>query len=229
MEQITTQYPDVYGYIDYSGPTPHDESGLKNPIYTFKSESEDVYRAYLSFNTAAIPNTATIIAAELELYLHTYDEPIGINVSQYGVQIWYEHDRIGAAVTTDDWGLTGWSAYHSFGANPVLPVQVGVDVGTACVNVSGDSDFELRDGCVWSDTADGPTLHYYPLYGKMLPNKMWLQVTYTLPIGIFNKWNRRLPAKLAQFSGILAAVLLPNGEAFVIQRFAPRRLARAEA
>jgi len=217
----TTTYPDVYGWIGSGGSSAHDESGAENPCHVTRTTTEDYERAYVSFDTSVIPDSATIEAALLQVYIHDITTPIGINLSSLGAVVYYDHDKIGAAITSDDWAFSAFAGYKYLSGWPTdFPKSAEVIVVTASINVDGDSDYEIRDASVWSDSVPGPSLHYYPRYGSPA-SKMWLTVTYSVPGGFFNRWNWRLPA-LPGFSGILSALVLETGEIQITERFYPR-------
>lgn len=226
MSYFGTYYPDVFGYIYEGGGTPvaYDKSGQKVALLVQGSSVQTSYRAYLSFQTGVVPDTATILTAGLRLQLRSIFEEYGINVDHYEVDIYCQHARIGAAVTTDDWGLTTFGANLDYGASqPATPVNSNVAMPIACVNVTGDSDFEIRNASAWMNTNEGPQFGYFALYGKINPNVCWLDVTYDLPSAkpLVNRFNWR-GARLAGFSTILRVTRLSDGRVRVAERFRPR-------
>lgn len=224
----STIYPDVYGFIDATGPTAHDQSGTTGSCYTHRTTSADVVRAYFSFDTSAIPTNATVSAAVLRLYLDDIDLPVGISLNNVGIQVWYDHDRIGVGIDTSDWQMNSYAGYKYVGSQPFsLPYHLDVTVVTGSVNPGGDSDYEVRDASVWADSVDGPLCYFHARHGSPATDKTWLTVTWTAPRGLFNRFNRWLPA-LPGFSNVLAMMELPCGRIQVVQQFAPRlRIAEA--
>lgn len=220
--------PYTYGYIhDDSGLVAHDVTGTIGACLVYDDTAPNVSaRTYVSFLTGSIPDNANITAVEIRLYLKEVIEELGIDVGEYKVDFHYDADRIGPSVTTGDWGGYAYCGKKSWGGSlPSLPDQPDVALATACVNVEGATDIEIQDDSVWSDTARGPTYDFRPkFFGGF---KMWLLVTYTVPGGLFNRWNWKLPA-LPGFSNVIAAVFLPSGELQVIARF-PARPRSAEA
>jgi len=219
---LSTIFPDVYGWIDHSGPTAHDQSGTTGHCYVFKSGLNDVYRAYSSFDTSAIPTNCSVQTATIRAFMHSVNMPVGIVMISLGVQVWYEHDKIGGSIDTSDWGHSNFAGYKYIGACPLsFPCSFSIVVVPASVNPGGDSDYEFRDASEWTTTADGPVSCYHAKYGPASPNVMWLTVKWRAPLRFFNRFNLTLP-RLPGFSNVLSAVWLPNGSIEVTQRFPAR-------
>jgi len=221
-----TFYPSPYGYIGDSGSTAYDNTGTASKCYTLANiVTGSVERAYFSFDTSSIPEVATIVDVSIRAYCDFLSFSVEINLLTIAGMVWWEHDVIGASITTGDWGLANFGAYKLWGSGqppPSLPSSADIDLPNASVNVDGDSDYEFRDASNWTDSSEGPRLGYYakkPI-GTV---RMWLTVTFSIPKGLFNRWNWRLPA-MPGFSNVIAAVVLPSGDLKVLARFYPRPL-----
>lgn len=217
--------PITYGYIyDDGGLIAVEQTGTigAQKVCTRANES----RAYYSFRTGPIPNNATVDAVIFRLHLRDVIVPFGIDVQEYKFQIFYDHARIGDTITIDDWGGYAPCGVKSYGVTlPEMPVDIDVTLANASVNLTGDTDLEVQDSSTWAETDDGPT---WSFHARWFPGAMmWMDVTYTMPSGLFNRWNWKLPA-LPGFSSAIAAVMLPSGDLRVIARF-PAQLRSAEA
>lgn len=221
-----TFYPSPYGYIDDSGSTAFDLTGTASKCVTQDSNEGDIARGYFSFDTSSIPEVATVEDVSIRAYCDHLSVPVDCNISVLALMVWWEHDVIGEAITTGDWGFANFGAFQWWGLGqpspPSLPYSADIDLPNESVNTAGDSDYEFIDASTWSISDEGPALGYYAK--KPIANvRMWLTVTYSIPGGLFNRWNWRLPA-LPGFSSVLAAVLLPSGDLKVMARFYPRPL-----
>jgi len=217
--------PSPYGFIrDDGGLTAYDQTGTIAAQGVCTATIEE--RAYYSFNTAPIPNNATVDDVTFRLYLRLVDEPFGIDVGNYKFVVLYDDARIGNSITTDDWGGYVQCGSKSYGGTlPSLPANIDVTLIKACVNLTGDTDLEVQDDSAWTETAAGPEWYFH---AKWFPGlMMWIDVTYTVPTGLFNRWNWKLPA-MPGFSSVIAAVILPSGDIKVMARI-PGRLRSAEA
>jgi hypothetical protein len=234
MPYILTRYPDVFGYIENSSggvKTAYDKSGQKVAIDVAGHVSTPLStsRAYLSHATGGLSDSAIVTSASLRIYVNDTVIPMGIGNLVYRLNVYYEPSRIGSAVTTDDWGFANYGAQKDYGSSPVWPDSSAVAMPTSCVNLTGDTDVEIRDASSWTDSASGPTFHLYALLGKINPQKMWLDVTYELPTAkpLINRFNPRLP-HIPGFSSTLSVAFMGDGRLRVRERF-PSRLRPVEA
>ena len=217
-------YPDVYGYIKKDYPstyTAYDQSGTEKEQQVQKISAGHHMFALYSFDTSSIPTNATVNSVTFRIYITGLYEDIGLDVDSYILRFYYEADRVGAAITTDDWWFTTPGAQKIYGDTPPsLPYSDDITMPTGTVNKGGDTDIDVRDYSAYSGAPDGPR---WGFKARISGSRMWLDIDYTVPRGLFNRWNWRLPA-LPGFSNVIAAVVLPSGELKVLARFYPRPL-----
>jgi len=156
---VYTGYPDVLGYIDNNGPTAYDQSA---PAEQYVGETPqggtNRYRAYYSFDTAGIPHAAKPSGGSLNVWLDAIAVPGGITILDCRMRMHYDHDRIGAAVTTDDWAMSVGSTWFG-GVSPspqFCTFNIWSSVVEEQINRTGDTDFEIWDKSLWSDASYGP-------------------------------------------------------------------------
>jgi len=216
--------PHVWGWVKKNNgtSTAFNQTGTDfNPNVAQNDDSDFARRAYFSFDTSAIPSVAAIESVGFCFKFSTIIEPVGF-VGTYQHSFFYDGDRIGASVSTDDWEFPDLGGTKSWPSQPSTWTEYIASLVAEAVNKAGDTDIEVRctgayedppGAIVWKLAArrEGTTHHTY------------LTVTYTVPGGLFNRWNWRLPA-LPGFSSVIAAVLLPSGDLKIMARFYPRPL-----
>lgn len=96
------------------------------------------YRTYLSFNTSALPDTATVLSAELRLMLRTDQTPHkDFNVLVYGSNF--------TNLAVGDWGM--YSDYQGVlmsSAGAVINTWYDMPISTDQINLTGKSQFMMR-------------------------------------------------------------------------------------
>lgn len=208
----------AYGYIT-AGTSAHDHTGT-NQYSKIGKDGDN--RGYLSYDTSPIPDPAIISqVAFVSFWSSTSSKPVGAEISEYAVKIYSEHDRIGPAITTDDWTLTAYELRKNWGDTAPWPSSWTVYPKPENINKDGDTDYEIRGDSVYEDPPGGPDFREVIRIGETWHSH--LDVTYTVPVGFFNRFNWRLPA-IPGFGNVLAVALVERDSAVqVVQRFYPRQ------
>jgi len=218
-----TFHPEVWGYVR-QGVSAHDFTGTYfNPNVTQDDGSGVVYRALWSFDTSSIPDSATITGAEWNNEIFTVVEPVGYD-GNWIIRLHWKHDEIGSSIDTGDFGFPDANIWgtKSWASTPARASSYTIDsVDLDCVNVDGDTDVEMRCISGYIDPPGALTWKFKTKWNSGSTWRAYLDITYTVPAGLFNRWNWRLPA-LPGFSNVIAAVVLPSGELKVMARFYPR-------
>lgn len=213
-------YSDVYGYIDNVTPAAHDQSGTTGIHLVGEGPmNSEKYRAFWSFDTSVVPGSAVLSGGRLYTRLVGCSAPVGCVIGHYRIRLGYAHDRIGAAISTDDWGLGGYFEYKTWGAAlPSFPddfywQMYSVEVRDI-INKDGDTDFEASQYSLWTGCADGPTFELQSRVGLL--DYTYLKLTYKMQ-GALSRFNLRGlcwfgPMVLRALSSLMVAEhLLPSG------------------
>ena len=228
MSTKTDFDPDVWGHVAKRISTTYkqatDQTGTDNNCHVTQNDGtalEFEIRSYFSFNTAPIPAVATITDVEFSFKFGVVAEPVDFDgLWQYS--LYYDADRIGASISTDDWEFPDLGGTKSWPSTPSTWTEYTASLVTASVNRAGDTDLEVRCTGAFTDPP-GPIQWEMAARREGSTHNSYLTVTYTVPRGLFNRWNWRLPA-LPGFSNVIAAVVLPSGDLKVMARFYPRPL-----
>lgn len=187
-------YSDVYGYIDNVTPAAYDQSGTTGiHLVGEGSVGSEKYRTFWSFDTSAISGSAVLKGGRLYSRLVGCTSPVGCVIGHYRLRLGHAHDRIGAAISTDDWGLGGWIRYKTWGASlPPFPDdfywQMYSGEVSDIINKDGDTDFEVSQYSLWTGCADGPTFELQSRVGLL--DYTHLDLVYNMH-GALSRFNLR--------------------------------------
>jgi hypothetical protein len=151
------------------------------PVGQHKAAANDfrIYRAYLSFDTSAIPAGSIVESAVLTYYVVndlSLDSEFDINI-YYGVQ-----PTFGGTLAYTDWGsgTIGPTLLRNT-SGITLNTLYTVTLPTASINAGGITEYELRS----SREGTAPTGQEYAYIGSAdnATYKPYLTVTHSLPSG----------------------------------------------
>jgi len=215
--------PHVWGWIKKNNGTTvvYDQTGGDfNPNVSQDDGAGYKKRAYFSFDTSAIPAGATIDSAVLAFKFSIVAEPVGFS-GTWQFSFYYDHDRIGSTLSADDWGFPDLAGTKSWPSTPSTWVEYEATLVVASVNKNGDTDIEARCTGAYTDPEGPVQWRFVARRSPPIVHHVYLTVTYTVPAGLFNRWNWKLPA-LPGFSSVIGTVVLASGDLQVVERFYPR-------
>jgi len=231
---------DYWGYIEnVSGvKTAYDQTGTTAQQRCSNGVSVQ-NRAYYSFKTDTLPDTALVDFASWHSRIKSVSENEACDVADYALRLYWEHARIGSGITTDDWGFANADNGISWGdaaPSPDTDFEIELSEPNDAVNKAGDTDVEIRGNSSFETCAEGPVIVISNKWSDTAYHSR-LEVGYVLQGGALSKIpsgniTHLGPMCLAALSRFLMEKgILPWGsridriegsDIHVVTRFAPR-------
>jgi len=227
----------VWGWIKKAGAvyTIYDQTGTYyNPNVIQLDSGGDAQRAFFSFDTSGIADGAVIDLIQFAFKFMTISEPVGFD-GTWELSFYYDWNRIGAALSSDDWEFPSIGGTKSWPSTPSTWVKYTANIAKAAVNKDGDTDIEVRctgdftdppGAILWKLIAHraGPVHHSYLTVGYLMQG-----VLGKTPSGNMSFLGGMCLATLAKLL-MAIGVIPPNSEVdrvegadiHVVTRFTPR-------
>jgi len=157
-------------------------------------------RSYLSFDTASLDDSATVSAADVNTYAHSFTKSKGMDTT-FPVHYYSGQDAIGATLTSADWGVCSTSHGTLDWANTTGWKSKSLTSPASAVNLTGDTDFRLIENFTVT-TGQLKTATMRQTEYADTTSDPYLDVTYTTGISVSgNAYNENSAVALTECDG----------------------------